>query len=203
MSLSILYEEGETLTSVVNDMLEAAGLPQVADVSKAPQHSDAGMALKTYYRVMRQTQARGWWFNREMRQPFEPSVIDGSITIPGALNAKTSPPLPGEFPAPDVVLRDILGGGIMTVINAVTRSTEWADTLCLDVVYLKLPDEVPQECKDYCLAKATRLFAAKFGIKVDPFDEQMAWDLLDKAEAFYTPDPTFALNPSIFRQVHR
>lgn len=203
MALLSDYFDRGSLTEIVNEMLEAAGLPPTSNATQAPKQSDTGIALRTFYRNLRNTLSRGWWFNKTYRQVFEPDE-SGYITIPNALSVQASPPLPGEMPQPTVALTPLLGGASdPSVMNTEGGSTEWEDCLRLDVVYLLPFESIPEEMREYVLAKSKRQFASKFGFQLPPYDEELAWNMLDQKDAELSHTPNIFESPETFNVVYR
>lgn len=65
---------------VVNEMLGTLGEAPLATLT-AP-HTLRGSCLRALDNMNDSTQARGWWFNRELLR-LQPSVIDGTVYLPG------------------------------------------------------------------------------------------------------------------------
>jgi hypothetical protein len=202
MSLLFEFFTRDEDVEQINDMLEVMGLPPVASLSNVSRQSDAGMAMRTYFKVIREAQGRGWWFNSQYRQEFAPD-LNNNILVNKALHVRPSPPQPGELMQDPIYLVPNPDWLTSKVVNATTNSDEWTDPLCLDVVYLKNSLEIPEELREYALARASRKFAAKFGQAVDPTDEQQAWVALLRKDSELGQDPNLFLNPQIYTQVFR
>ena len=184
----------------VNEMLAMAGLPPVVDLRAASSDSDAGLAWKRLNTTIRAVAAKGWWFNTRLRQVLTTDEF-GYFSIAFGVSAKESSQMTGEDSQPQMRLGIMEGSTVAAVWNidddtdVFPANTEYT----LDVIYMAKLDNIPTLFADYCLLKAGRQFAAGFGIKVDPYDEERAWDALDKAESQFAVTPNRNDNPEIYR----
>lgn len=199
------YIEYGSQTRWINRLLMTAGLPPIssADTLTIPEHSDAGIAHQTLNDVFLSTLARGWWFNSTYREEFTPSGLTNEIEIIGALHARASAPRPGEMPPPEYRIEFTRGQSSGRLYNVTDKTYTFDAPVCLDVIRITSKDQLPMEFSEYCLLKATRLFAGHFGVNVDRTDEELAWRELDRKDAELHPTPNMFLNPETYAQVHR
>ena len=89
-------------------------------------------------------QKKGWWFNRLIRQVFEPDEIDHEIDLPTNILKVI-----GQWPQ-FVIERDD------KAYNPHEDSFEWDVTLCLDLILLLEWEQMPPSCQDAILYRAAK-----------------------------------------------
>lgn len=178
----------------VNDILSAIGEPPVTELPSGIP--DADLAEDFLDRIERQTQARGWWFNRESLVELEPDV-DGHVVLPTDV-LKWTPADPDK--------RFFIRAG--RLYDPSEKTDVFTEAIKLNVVYRIEWNDLPQVFTDYTVAFAGRKFQDReFGSsKAHQFekpDEQRALALLNEEETLQVRANSMRDNMSVAEIANR
>ena len=131
----------------VNCLLLSIGNAPV-NALDTPGNKDAAIARLTLFDVSRQTQAKGWWFNREYGYPLVADA-NGNIAVPA-----TTLQLAGA----DTKYRVIQRNGQLYDLDARSFVFPVGTTVLVDLTQMFAFETLPQVARNYITARAARIF---------------------------------------------
>lgn len=144
----------DTELSAVNQILSSVGQAPVTTLDQT--NPDVTIAYNSLVEVNRELQALGWVFNTELQYPFVPDVNGEIVLSTDALQVRLSE-LP-ENRGYEVVKRN------GKLYNRLTHDSDWSDFpdgVKCDVIWFYQFDDCPQPFKDYVIASASVVAAAR------------------------------------------
>jgi len=177
-----------TKLDAVNDILSVIGEPPVDELPSGIP--DADLAEDFLDRIERNTQARGWWFNREDEVALEPDV-DGHVLVPSDV-LKWEPYEPGT--------RYYVRAG--RLYDPDTKTDVFTEAVKVNVIYRISWDDLPIVFQAYVVAAASRKFqdrvlGSQKNHQFERPDEQAALIQLNEEETLQTKANSMRDNYSV------
>ena len=183
-----------TQLEAVNRMRALIGAGAVNSLTSATDE-DTTLAISTLNDVIRELQLRGWHWNTDLEQSI---TEDSNGRHPWQSDWIAFDPLPGAYPSLDLVRR----GGFLHDLK--TGSNQFSTSpLKGDVVRFVQWDDMPQEARNFCMIRATRIFLgtqmpdetrAGFALA----DERRAWAILEQRETEQGDYTIFDTGPAVY-----